>query len=93
MAAVEKKLEKFSKNSSDSAVDALEVSTGINEKKLLRKLDRKLLPPVTLLYLLSFLDRSNGKVRELISFTSSLTRHDGSGQCTLGRLGGRFAHE
>lgn len=32
---------------------------GINEKKLLRKLDLKLLPPLTLLYLLSFLDRSN----------------------------------
>lgn len=33
--------------------------TGINEKKLLRKLDLKLLPPLSLLYLLSFLDRSN----------------------------------
>lgn len=35
--------------------------TGINKKKLLRKLDLKLLPPLLLLYLLSFLDRSNGK--------------------------------
>jgi hypothetical protein len=34
--------------------------TGINEKALLRKLDLTLLPPLTLLYLLSFLDRSNG---------------------------------
>jgi hypothetical protein len=34
--------------------------TGINEKSLVRKLDLKLLPPLTLLYLLSFLDRSNG---------------------------------
>ena len=34
---------------------------GINEKALLRKLDLKLLPAVTLLYLLSFLDRSNGR--------------------------------
>lgn len=33
--------------------------TGINEKALVRKLDFKLLPPLTLLYLLSFLDRSN----------------------------------
>lgn len=33
---------------------------GINEKALLRKLDLRLLPPLTLLYLLSFLDRSNG---------------------------------
>ncbi len=33
---------------------------GVNEKALLRKIDLKLLPAVTLLYLLSFLDRSNG---------------------------------
>lgn len=32
----------------------------INRKAFLRKLDLKLLPPLTLLYLLSFLDRSNG---------------------------------
>ncbi|KAK9584619.1 hypothetical protein V6Z90_007148 [Aspergillus fumigatus] len=31
----------------------------INEKALLRKLDYRLLPPLTILYLLSFLDRSN----------------------------------
>lgn len=35
-------------------------TVGINEKSLLRKLDYKLLPPLTILYLLSFLDRSNG---------------------------------
>jgi hypothetical protein len=35
--------------------------TGINEKALLRRLDLKLLPPLTLLYLLSFLDRSNSR--------------------------------
>jgi hypothetical protein len=35
---------------------------GINEKAILRKLDYKLLPPLTLLYLLSFLDRSNGMI-------------------------------
>lgn len=33
----------------------------INEKSLLRKLDAKLLPAVGILYLLSFLDRSNGE--------------------------------
>lgn len=38
----------------------LEPISEIKEKSLLRKLDRKLLPAVTLLYLLSFLDRSNG---------------------------------
>ena len=32
----------------------------VEDKKLLRKLDLKLLPALTLLYLLSFLDRSNG---------------------------------
>lgn len=34
--------------------------SGIDEKALLRKLDVKLLPALTLLYFLSFLDRSNG---------------------------------
>lgn len=38
---------------------------GINEKALLRKLDFRLLPPLTLLYLLSFLDRSNGMFQKL----------------------------
>ncbi|RFU25196.1 hypothetical protein B7463_g11143, partial [Scytalidium lignicola] len=37
----------------------LEDGSKINEKRLIRKLDLKLLPPLTLLYLLSFLDRSN----------------------------------
>ena len=32
------------------------------DKALVRKLDRKILPPLTLLYLLSFLDRSNGLI-------------------------------
>ena len=39
-----------------------DVHSGINERALLRKLDRTLLPAVTLLYLLSFLDRSNGMI-------------------------------
>lgn len=34
---------------------------GVNEAKLLRKLDLRLLPVLSLLYLLSFLDRSNGE--------------------------------
>lgn len=48
-----------------SASDSdLEVVPGsINEKKLLRKLDLRLLPAVSVLYLLSFLDRSNGTLR------------------------------
>ena len=40
----------------------LEQGTPINEKALIRKLDLKLLPAVTVLYLLSFLDRSNGRI-------------------------------
>ncbi|CRG86584.1 putative transporter C1002,16c [Talaromyces islandicus] len=44
--------------SSGIAHDA-EKQFDINEKALLRKLDWRLLPPLTLLYLLSFLDRSN----------------------------------
>ena len=32
----------------------------VNEKALIRKLDFRLLPAVTVLYLMSFLDRSNG---------------------------------
>ena len=35
----------------------------INEKRLLRKIDLRLLPAVGILYLLSFLDRSNGRFR------------------------------
>ena len=35
----------------------------VNETALLRKLDLRLLPAVSLLYLLSFLDRSNGTFR------------------------------
>lgn len=48
---------------SDSNED-LESIYGVNEKALLRKLDFKLLPALTLLYLLSFLDRSNGTQQE-----------------------------
>lgn len=42
--------------------DGQDAYSGINEDKLLRKLDLKLLPTLTLLYLLSFLDRSNGRL-------------------------------
>ncbi|PGH10725.1 hypothetical protein AJ79_05316 [Helicocarpus griseus UAMH5409] len=45
--------------SSPDTSSVIEQSSAINEKALLRRLDLKLLPPLTLLYLLSFLDRSN----------------------------------
>lgn len=44
---------------SDSDLEVIAQST-VNEKSLLRKLDLRLLPAVSILYLLSFLDRSNG---------------------------------
>lgn len=46
--------------------------TGINEKALLWKLDLRLLPPLTLLYLLSFLDRSNIGNAKLDGLTKDL---------------------
>ena len=51
-------------NSLDDATPPNEASDievkNVNEKALLRKLDWQLLPAVGILYLLSFLDRSNG---------------------------------
>lgn len=44
---------------SDEA-DTVPTEVPVNEKALLRKLDLRLLPAVGILYLLSFLDRSNG---------------------------------
>ena len=41
--------------------------SAVNEVALLRKLDRRLLPAVGILYLLSFLDRSNGISGRLIA--------------------------
>lgn len=52
---INEKQQQESNNSSDNEVDL----EGINEKALVRKLDLRLLPTLTLLYLLSFLDRSN----------------------------------
>ncbi|KAJ8064815.1 hypothetical protein OCU04_007123 [Sclerotinia nivalis] len=46
-------------NDSEVSDESFANPTGINEKALIRKLDWKLLPALTLLYLLSFLDRSN----------------------------------
>lgn len=51
-------------NESSGAESPSEIEIGeeaVNEKALLRKLDAKLLPAVGILYLLSFLDRSNGE--------------------------------
>ena len=45
--------------SSLTSDDSFTNPTGVNEQALVRRLDWTLLPPLTVLYLLSFLDRSN----------------------------------
>lgn len=57
-------------NSSDSDVEIIPAS--INEKKLLRLLDLRLLPAVSILYLLSFLDRSNVANARIEGLTTDL---------------------
>lgn len=49
-----------------------EAGDAINEKSLIRKLDIRLLPAVSILYLLSFLDRSNVANARLDGLTTSL---------------------
>ena len=59
----------------DSASDDPETvaaTYGISEKHLVRKLDRHLLPGVCVLYLLSFLDRSNVANARLEGLTTDL---------------------
>ena len=65
-------MEKGAAKGSSINDDAFENHTGIQERALIRKLDRKLLPPVTLLYLLSFLDRSNVGNAKLEGLTTDL---------------------
>ena len=55
----EKEQTKVDEAASDRATDE-SGPDAIDEKKLLRKLDWHLVPGLTLLFLLSFLDRSNG---------------------------------
>ncbi|KAF9883845.1 hypothetical protein FE257_002736 [Aspergillus nanangensis] len=60
------------KPESPSESSYAEEHSGINEKALLRKLDMRLLPPLTILYLLSFLDRSNVGNARLEGLTEDL---------------------
>jgi hypothetical protein len=64
------KLDVLEKPSPPLTTSSSSISDGeeINEKAILRKLDYKLLPPLTLLYLLSFLDRSNGMIPVLRAY-------------------------
>jgi hypothetical protein len=66
----EKNAELGASNTSDSDI---EINPGsVNEKRLLRKLDLRLLPAVSILYLLSFLDRSNVANARIEGLTTDL---------------------
>jgi MFS family permease len=58
MGSSEKKVADLPASTNRSGSDEA-VGSGINEAALVRKQDWRLLPPLTILYLLSFLDRSN----------------------------------
>jgi hypothetical protein len=73
---IEEKTVSPTTDSKDSpSVSDVEENYLINENALLRKLDARLLPAVGILYLLSFLDRSNGMIsrQSLLSFSPPLT--------------------
>ena len=57
-------------------------SSGVNEGALLRKLDLRLLPPVIILYLLSFLDRSNGMLDAMTENRQIFVLTDPSRKCS-----------
>ena len=60
--AEDEKHNKAALSPSSGSEDGQDAYSDINERALLRKIDLKILPAVTLLYLLSFLDRSNGRL-------------------------------
>ncbi|KAJ4371405.1 hypothetical protein N0V83_004622 [Neocucurbitaria cava] len=66
----EKHVPPAASNTSDSDIEVIQGS--INEKKLLRTLDLRLLPAVSILYLLSFLDRSNVANARIEGLTTDL---------------------
>lgn len=53
--------------------DVIAIDEEVTERSLLRKLDARLLPGVGILYLLSFLDRSNGMAAQRFCFNSAKT--------------------
>ena len=77
---------------SNASEDDQDAYSGINEKALLRKLDRTLLPALTLLYLLSFLDRSNGTFPNPDHLCSSCSRYLSCQRACRGS-GERLAYE
>ncbi|KAJ7044150.1 major facilitator superfamily domain-containing protein [Mycena alexandri] len=61
---------------------ALDPSDSVEDKKLVRKIDLRLIPILTLLYLLSFLDRTNVGNAKLLGLTTDL--HVGAPQYNTG---------
>lgn len=73
MAVEKEELSAAAAASSSTSVEDVEVmSESVNEKRLLRTLDLRLLPAVSILYLLSFLDRSNIANARLEGLTTDL---------------------
>lgn len=72
MADEKRELEAERPGASLTSDSDLETTNTINEKSLLRKLDLRLLPGVSILYLLSFLDRSNVANARIEGLTTDL---------------------
>lgn len=83
---------KVDESTSDHATDE-SGPNAIDEKKLLRKLDWHLVPGLTLLFLLSFLDRSNGNPLLSLSLLLALISSFFSWKCSYRRSGHRPTHE
>lgn len=58
----------------DETDDIMTINEEVTEQSLLRKLDARLLPGVGILYLLSFLDRSNGTSMSRLRLDSTKMR-------------------
>ena len=57
---------------SSIGIEPVAADYGVSEGALLRKIDRHVLPGVVILYLLSFLDRSNVAIAKLDGLTKDL---------------------
>jgi hypothetical protein len=79
---------------SPASASVTEAQFSVNEKVLLRKLDLRLLPPLTLLYLLSFLDRSNGQpLMCLLLLLLHISLMVSSRKCETGWVGHRSQND
>jgi hypothetical protein len=70
----EKRIEDVEKSSSDAELEAARVEIDETEaKRILAKVDYRLVPILALLYLVAFIDRSNSELGRAQDFLSSLT--------------------